>query len=60
MQVLTWRYLAIAMSIRHLPEGSQFKRDYSLHEGNAAIDLQAAHMSNQASCLYAQDKTAGP
>jgi hypothetical protein len=60
MQVLTWRHLAIAMSIRHLPEGSRFKRDYSLHEGNAAMDLQAAHTSNRASCSYARDKTAGP
>jgi hypothetical protein len=59
-QVLTWRHLDIAISRRHLPEVCQFKRDYSLEEGNTAMDLQAAHTLKRASCTYARDKTAGP
>lgn len=58
--VLVWRHIAISISRRHLPEGYQFKRDYSLHEGNTAMDLQASHTSNRASISYARDKIAGP
>jgi hypothetical protein len=59
-QVLIWRHVAISISRRHLPEGFQFNRDYSLPEGNTAMDLQASHSSNRAAISYARDRTAGP
>jgi hypothetical protein len=37
--VLLWRHAAIAMSRKHLPKGLQFKRDYSMNEGDAIMDL---------------------
>lgn len=60
LNVLKWRHIAISISRRHLAEGYQFKRDYSLHEGNTAMDLQASHTSNRASITYARDRRAGP
>jgi hypothetical protein len=50
-----WRYNAIAISRRHLPEGQHFKRDYGLDKKDAAMDLQAAHTSRMAGSCYARD-----
>jgi hypothetical protein len=58
--ILLWRHAAIAMSRKHLPEECRFKRDYSLSEGDAAMDLQAAHSSARASISYARSRDEGP
>lgn len=50
--IILWRHCAIAISRRHLPEGNKFKRDYSVNEGNSAMDLQAAHSSKMAGAIY--------
>jgi hypothetical protein len=58
--VLTWRHAAIAISRQHLPEGSQFKRDYGPEGGSTAMDLQAAHTSRIAGITYARDCQESP
>jgi hypothetical protein len=58
--ILLWRHAAIAMSRKHLPEECRFKRDYSLSEGDTAMDLQAAHSSARASISYARRRDEGP
>ena len=60
LTVLIWRHVAISISRKHLPEGLQFRRDYSLHEGSTAMDLQASHSSNRAAISYARDRRVGP
>ena len=58
--ILLWRHAAIAMSRKHLPEGFQFKRDYSMNKGDAIMDLQSTHTSNRAAVLYARSRDEGP
>lgn len=58
--VLLWRHAAIAMSRKHLPEGLQFKRDYSMNEGDAIMDLQSTHTSKRAALSYARSRDEGP
>lgn len=48
LSIVLWRHAAIAISRRHLPEGTGFKRDYGPDEYNAAMDSQAAHTSSVA------------
>jgi hypothetical protein len=55
-----WRHASIAISRRHLPEGSKFKRDYGPEERSTAMDLQAAHTSRMAGNRYARDLREGP
>lgn len=60
ISVLLWRHAAIAMSRKHLPEGFQFKRDYSLNEEDAIMDLQSTHSSRRAAITYARSRDEGP
>lgn len=55
-----WRHASIAISRRHLPEGSKFKRDYGPEERSTAMDLQAAYTSRMAGSYYARDLREGP
>lgn len=58
--IMSWRHAAIAISRRHLPEGSKFKRDYGPDERSTAMDLQAAHTSRMAGICYGRDMREGP
>jgi hypothetical protein len=58
--MIIWRHSVIAISRRHLQEGSKFKRDYGADETSTAMDLQAAHTSISAGICYARDHSEGP
>lgn len=58
--IISWRHAAIAISRRHLPEGSAFKRDYGPDERSTAMDLQAAHTSRMAGICYGRGMREGP